>query len=91
MDEIILYAYNFRSRAERVLWTLHELGFAHKVVRLDPFKGETRTPEFMRLSPASKVPVLVQGERVFTESVAIMEYCNYSPPTYPVVVTVKKL
>lgn len=76
MEEFILYAYNFRSRSERVLWTLRELAFPHKVIRLDPFKGETNTPEMLALNPSRKMPVLTQGDRVFTESLPIMEYLN---------------
>lgn len=81
MDELILYAYTFRSRAERVLWTLRELELPHRVVRLDPMKGETRTAEFLRLNPAAKIPVLIHGDRALTESVAIMEYLNDISPT----------
>ena len=75
-NKFTLYAYNFRSRAERVLWTLRECELAYEVIRLDPFKGESRTPEFLRLNPSGKIPVLVQGDEVMTESVAIMEYLN---------------
>jgi glutathione S-transferase len=75
-NEFTLYAFNFRSRAERVLWTLRECDLPYEVVRLDPFKGEARTPEFLRLNPSGKVPVLVRGDEVLTESVAIMEYLN---------------
>lgn len=71
-----LYAYPFRSRSERVLWTLKEFNYSFDVVRLDPFKGETNTPEFVNLNPAKKMPVLVENEKVFTESLAIMEYLN---------------
>ncbi len=76
MHDLVLYAYPFRSRAERVLWTLCELGLPHEVIRLDPFKGETLSPEFLALNPSAKVPVLVHGKQVFTESLAIMEYLN---------------
>ena len=71
-----LYAYPFRSRAERVLWTLKEFDYSFDVIRLDPFKGETNTPEFIKLNPARKVPVLIEGEESLTESLAIMEYLN---------------
>lgn len=71
-----LYAYNFRSRAERVLWTLKEFDYSFDVIRLDPAKGETNTAEFINLNPAKKIPVLVAGEKVLTESLAIMEYLN---------------
>lgn len=76
MNEFILYAYPFRSRAERVLWTLKEFDYSYKVKRLDPFKGETKTEEFLMLNPSRKVPVLCHGDDVYTESLAIMEYLN---------------
>lgn len=80
MTDFILYAYTFRSRAARVHWALNEFGFSCKVIRLDPFKGETRTDAFRKLNPASKVPVLVHGDKVMTESIAIMEYLNDISP-----------
>lgn len=76
MNGFVLYGYPFRSRAERVLWTLREFDYPHKVIRLDPFKGETRTEAFLDLNPARKVPVLCHGDDVYTESSAIMEYLN---------------
>lgn len=75
-NKFTLYAYTFRSRAERVLWTLCECDLPYVVVRLDITKGETHTPEFLSLNPSGKIPVLVHGDEVFTESVAIMEYLN---------------
>jgi len=75
-EKFVLYAYTFPSRAERVLWTLRELGHPYELIRLDPYKGETRTAEFSRLNPSRKIPVLVHGDDVFTESLAIMEYLN---------------
>lgn len=71
-----MYAYTFRSRAERVLWALREFDYPYKIIRLDPFKGETKSEEFVKLNPSGKVPVLLQGEDVYTESLAIMEYLN---------------
>lgn len=76
MNEIVLYAYNFRSRSERVLWTLRELEMPNRVVRLDLAKGENQTLEFLQLNPAGTLPVLVHGNAVLTESLAIMEYLN---------------
>lgn len=81
MPEFTLYAFVFRSRAERVTWCLEELGLSFELKRLDPMKGELWSPAFTRMNPMRKVPVLVHrlpggDERVLCESVAIMEYLN---------------
>lgn len=73
-SELILYAYTFRSRAERVLWTLEELNLKYSVIRLNPFKKETIRKELQVLNPNAQVPILVHDGRVLTESLAIMEY-----------------
>jgi len=75
-ETLTLYAYNFTSRAERVIWCLAELGLDYELIRLDPFKGDIFKPEFLELNPNAKVPVLVHGEKIYTESLAIMEYLN---------------
>ena len=71
-----LYAYPFRSRAERVLWTLKEFDYSFDVIRLDPFKGETSTPAFLKMNPAKKMPMLVEGANRLNEYINLMEYLN---------------
>lgn len=75
-----LYAYTFRSRAERVIGTFEALGVDYTLKRLDPFQGETRSPAFLDLNPGGKIPVLVHDDLVLTESVAIMEYLAHLYP-----------
>ena len=36
--------------------------------------GEHRRPEFLKINPAGKLPVLVDGDTVLTESIAIVTY-----------------
>lgn len=62
------------TRSLRVRWVLQELEvpFESEVVNLRA--GEHRTPEFLALNPAGKLPVLVDGDLVLTESVAIVLY-----------------
>jgi glutathione S-transferase len=62
------------TRSLRALWSLKELGadFEFEVVNL--LAGEHQRPEFLRLNPAGKVPVLVDGDLVIPESAAIVLY-----------------
>jgi len=62
------------TRSIRVLWTLRELCVEFEFVNVNLMAGENRHPEFLALNPAGKVPVLVDGEFVLTESVAIVLY-----------------
>ena len=79
----------YRSRASRNLWLLEELGLpytlkpvmqAYRLVAkgIDPLTPEapfnTRTPEFLRLSPAGAIPVLEDAGLVLSESLAINLY-----------------
>lgn len=62
------------TRALRARWTLQELGVQFEAVTVNLPAGEATTPEFLRLNPAAKLPVLVDGEQVLTESAAIVLY-----------------
>ena len=62
------------TRSIRALWTLCELEVAFELVNVDLVKGEHRRPEFLAINPAGKLPVLVDGDFVLTESVAIVLY-----------------
>ncbi len=64
---LTLYAYTFRSRAERILWLLNELGLDHQVIRITP-------REIKKFNPLGKVPAIEHNGEIYTESLAIMEY-----------------
>ncbi|MBW4051684.1 MAG: glutathione S-transferase family protein [Proteobacteria bacterium] len=53
---------------------LEELAVHCERIRIDLKKGETRTPEFLRLNPNGKVPVLVHDGTAIWESAAITLY-----------------
>jgi glutathione S-transferase len=63
-----------RSRALRCMWLLEELGLEYEHIPLNPFLGETRTPEYLALNPSGKIPTLVDGDFVLTETIAINAY-----------------
>jgi glutathione S-transferase len=62
------------TRSLRALWGLKELGLEFEFVPVNLQAGEHRRPEFLALNPAGKVPVLVDGDLVLTESAAIVLY-----------------
>jgi glutathione S-transferase len=59
---------------QKVRLALHELGLAHDLVAVDLFRGQQRHPDFARLNPNQKVPVLEDGSTVIWESNAILAY-----------------
>ena len=68
------------TRALRAVWLLNELGLECEMVPVDLMQGEHLQPEFLALNPAGKVPVLVDGSLVVTESVAIQLYLAEKNP-----------
>jgi glutathione S-transferase len=68
-----LYELTF-TRSIRVRWALQELGVDFEAITVNLFAGEARRPEFLELNPAAKLPVLVDGDFVLTESAAIVLY-----------------
>lgn len=57
------------SRSFRVMWMLEELGLDYEHVASSP-----RTEEIYALNPSGKVPVLLAGDEVITDSSAILQY-----------------
>jgi glutathione S-transferase len=62
------------SRSIRVRWTLQELGVDFEAVTVNLLAGEHRAQEFLKINPAGKLPVLVDGDVILTESIAIVLY-----------------
>lgn len=53
---------------------LEELGLEYSLHPINVRKGEQKAPAFIKLNPNAKVPVLVDGDLVLTESAAILVY-----------------
>jgi glutathione S-transferase len=62
------------TRSIRVRWTLQELGADFEAVRVNMLAGENKSPEFLKINPAGKLPALVDDDTVLTESIAIVLY-----------------
>lgn len=62
------------TRSLRALWGLKELGVEFEFVPVNLQAGEHRSPAFLAINPAGKLPVLVDGDLVLPESAAIVLY-----------------
>jgi len=70
----LTFYYAPMSTASVTSLVLAELDIPHERVRVDITKGGTRTPEFLKLNPNGKVPVIVHDGTVIFESCAITMY-----------------
>ena len=70
---VVLYHHPF-SRAANVVWMLEEVGCPYELRYVDIMAGEQKRPEFLKLNPMGKLPVIVDGEAVVSESAAIAMY-----------------
>lgn len=62
------------SRAFRPIWMAHELGLAYDNVPIAFSGGANKTPDYLAINPAGKVPSLRDGDFVLWESMAIDFY-----------------
>ena len=71
----ILYGDRISGNCLKVKWVAAHLGIDLDWREIDLMKGETRTPDFLALNPAGRIPVLVLDDgRVLCESNAIIAY-----------------
>jgi glutathione S-transferase len=68
------------TRSIRPRWVLQELEIPFDTVTVDLKNGEHRTADFLKINPAGQVPVLIDGDLVLTESVAISIYLSEKYP-----------
>jgi GST-like protein len=71
---MLKFYYNTAPNPMKVALLLEELGVAYEAVPVDTRKGEQFAPNFLRLNPNAKVPVVVDGETRVFDSNAILLY-----------------
>ena len=68
------------SRSARVVWILEELERPYRYVAVDLRSGRAGNRPLAELNPAGKVPILEDGDRILTESMAICLYLAEQDP-----------
>lgn len=69
-----LYSFTFAPSPLKVRFALAELGLDHERVEVNLLTWDQHSPEFKKLNPHGKVPVLEDGAFVLRESGAILSY-----------------
>jgi glutathione S-transferase len=68
---------------QKVRIALAEKGLTYDLVQVDITKGENRHPDFFRLNPFGRVPVLVDEDTTIYDSTIINEYLEDEYPEPP--------
>jgi glutathione S-transferase len=69
---------------QKVRIALAEKGLTYDLVQVDITKGENRHPDFFRLNPFGRVPVLVDEDTTIYDSTIINEYLDDEYPEPPI-------
>ena len=79
---IKLYDFPQSPHCQKVRLALTEKDLSYEKVFVDLTKNEQKTPEFLRLNPYAKVPVLIDDDEIVYDSTIINEYLEdeYPPP-----------
>ena len=79
-----LYYHPISHNCRRVLATIYELDREDvELSVVDLFKAEHKNPDFLKLNPNGKVPVLEDGDYSLWESTAIMQYLSGDSALWP--------
>jgi glutathione S-transferase len=69
-----IYATPLSANGRKVLAVSRHLGLNMEIHGVNVYRGEGRTPEYLAINPSGKIPTLIDGEFVLSESNAILLY-----------------
>ncbi|MBI3798583.1 MAG: glutathione S-transferase family protein [Deltaproteobacteria bacterium] len=80
---IKLYDFPRSPYCQKVRLTLAEKDLSYEKIFVDLIKNEQKAPDFLRLNPYGKVPVLIDEDEVIYDSTIINEYLEDEYPHPP--------
>ncbi len=83
MNPLLLYDYHRSSASYRVRIALGLKGLAYCSVPINLVEGAQKTPDYRARNPQGFVPMLEEGERRITQSLAIIDYLDATRPEPP--------
>lgn len=90
---LILYGADLSSPSNKVRFVANALALPYEYKKVAVRKGENRTPEFLKLNPVGKIPVIDDHGFVLFESNAIIKYLaqKNNSSLYPLALEQKSL
>lgn len=75
----------YSSNVNKVRYVANYIGIEYELIPVDLLKGEQKSPDFLKLNPVGKVPVMVDEDFFLYESMAISRYLasKYKSDLYP--------
>ena len=71
---MLKFYYSAAPNPTKVALFLEEAGLPYEAIPVDTRKGDQHSPEFLRINPNAKVPVIVDGDVTVFDSNAILLY-----------------
>jgi glutathione S-transferase len=81
MREMKLYDRHTSPNCQRTRVVLYEKNLPYETIPVDLVKKEQKRPEFLKMNPYGKVPVLTDDSTVLYESLVINEYLEEKYPS----------
>jgi GSH-dependent disulfide-bond oxidoreductase len=76
MAEVLLYHWEPNANSGKPMLALMEKGVTFDSHYLDLLNFDQHNPEYLAVNPQGTIPAMLHGDRVLTESTAIMEYVD---------------
>lgn len=76
MSRVTLYHWEPNANSGKPMLALMEKGVAFKSHYLDLLNFDQHKPDYLAINPQGTIPAMIHGDRVLTESTAIMEYVD---------------
>ena len=80
MADVTLYHWEPNANSGKPMLALAEKGLPFRSHYIDMLKFDQHQPEYLAVNPQGTIPAMIHGDRVLTESTAIMEYVNEAFP-----------
>ena len=71
---MLKFYYSGAPNPTKVALFLEEAGLPYEAIAVDTRKGDQHKPDFLKLNPNAKVPVIVDGDTTVFDSSAILLY-----------------